>query len=93
MGINCGTEYGALGKEAMNEEFKYPNCNEAGLVRSYDMARGMYISAEAVEIALKRWSDGFEYLVSMLPEDCTAGFVTHARAIISGDKDAIERTK
>ncbi len=40
--------------------------------------------------ALKK---GFEYLVSMLPEECTAGFVTHARAIISMDKNQIEKTK
>jgi hypothetical protein len=34
----------------------------------------------------------FEYLVAQLPEECTAGFVTHARAIASGDKAEIERT-
>lgn len=37
--------------------------------------------------------EAFEYLVSMLPEECTAGFVTHARAIASGDTAEIERTK
>ena len=37
--------------------------------------------------------EAFEYLISTLPEECTAGFVTHARAIASGDKAEIERTK
>lgn len=42
---------------------------------------------------LSRQIEAFEYLVSMLPEECTAGFVTHARAIASGDEKEIERTK
>jgi Zn-dependent oligopeptidase len=37
--------------------------------------------------------EAFENLVSLLPEECTAGFVTHARAIASGIQADIERTK
>jgi hypothetical protein len=45
------------------------------------------------EIKYMNLLKAFEYLVSRLPEDCTAGFVTHARAIASGNAAEIERTK
>lgn len=35
----------------------------------------------------------FEYLINTLPEECTAGFVTHARAIANGDPERIKATK
>jgi hypothetical protein len=40
-----------------------------------------------------RLSEAFEYLVSRLPKEETAGFVTHARAIVGGNKEEIERTR
>jgi hypothetical protein len=39
------------------------------------------LSPQELQRQLANADEAFEYLVSMLPEDCTAGFVTEARKI------------